>query len=67
MGENTVPCPNCGASIDAVAVICETNACPECGTPARSTEVADLFDMASDDDRSPGEVIDQNHAPEVDG
>jgi endogenous inhibitor of DNA gyrase (YacG/DUF329 family) len=64
---NTVPCPNCGAAIDAVAVICETGRCPECGTPARSTETADLFDKASDPDRSPGEVIDQNHAPEVDG
>jgi endogenous inhibitor of DNA gyrase (YacG/DUF329 family) len=66
MGENIVACPNCGDPIDAVAVICDSNACPECDTPARSTEVEDLFDMASDDDRSPGEVIDQNHAPEVD-
>jgi len=64
---NTVPCPNCGASIDAVAVICETGRCPECDTPARSTEVEDLFDMAGDDeDRSPGEAIADNYAPEVD-
>ena len=66
MGENIVPCPDCGASIDAVAVICETNVCPECGTPARSSEVEDLFDKAGDDpDRSPEEVIDDSHALEV--
>jgi len=63
----TTPCPNCGASIDAVAVICEAGACPECDTPARSTDVEDLFDMASDDeDRSAEAVIADNHAPEVD-
>ena len=35
--ENIVPCPACGERIDAVDVICETGACPECRVPFQGT------------------------------
>ena len=60
--ENIVACPACDEPIDAVDVICETGRCPECDTSVR-----DLFDAASDDpERSPEDIIDENHALEVD-
>ena len=61
--ENIVACPACDDPIDAVDVICETGRCPECDTSVR-----DLFDTASDDEaRSAEDIIDENHALEVDG
>ena len=61
--ENIVPCPACGESIDAVETICERGRCPEC-----RTGLGELFSEASDvPDRTPEEIIDENHALEVDG
>jgi RNA polymerase subunit RPABC4/transcription elongation factor Spt4 len=57
-------CPNCGEPLaDALAIIEDDGACPHCGTLRD-----ELFDIAleTDPDRSPEEVIDDNHAPEVD-
>ena len=60
--ENIVACPACDERIDAVDVICETGRCPECRTTVR-----DLFDAASDDEtRSAEDIIEENHALEVD-
>ena len=60
--ENIVACPACDDPIDAVETICETGRCPEC-----RTSVQDLFDAASDDEpRSPEDIIEENHALEVD-
>ena len=60
--ENIVPCPACDEPIDAVETICETGRCPEC-----RTGLDELFSEASDDpERSPEDIIDENHALEVD-
>ena len=76
--ENIVACPACDAEIDAVAVICRLGACPECDTPAsrhdytpaeaaRDDSPPTLFEIAGDDpERSPEQIIDDNHAFEVD-
>ena len=61
--ENIVACPACGESIDAVDVICETNACPEC-----RTGLDDLFAAASGESRDPTpEDVSKHYEMEVDG
>lgn len=64
MGDNTVPCPNCGEPLaDALAIIEDDGACPECEKTRD-----ELFDIALETtpDRSAGEAIADNYAPEVD-
>jgi RNA polymerase subunit RPABC4/transcription elongation factor Spt4 len=61
----TATCPDCGDEIDnALAIIEEDGACPNCGTGRD-----ELFDIAldTDPDRSPAETIAGNYEMEADG